>query len=427
MCNVPHMNRLIYNCIVTIYKWGIYLASFFNKKAKLWVDGRKDIFKKLKSQISDNQSIVWFHCASLGEFEQGRPLIEKIKKEQPHLKILLTFYSPSGFEIRKNYEHADYIFYLPPDSKKNAKQFLEIVDPQVVVFVKYEFWYHYLHQLHLQKIPTFLVAAHFRKDQIFFKPYGGFYKKILTFFDHIFLQNQNSKTILLQNGFFEKNITLAGDPRIDRVLQIQKNAKSFSLIEAFKGTSNILIGGSTWTPDEDILIPWIHQQTDFRWKFIIAPHDISEAHLEEIEKKIKVNMIRFSKANAINITAAKVLLIDNIGMLSSLYHYGKIAFIGGGFGTGIHNTLEPIAFGLPVIFGKKYQKFEEAKYLVQEGGGFAISNYSEFEKVMKKMDDLTFYNNTSTKAKNYILENHGATEKIFDSIFNDSNEVIKKA
>lgn len=409
----------MYNFAISLYYLGIWVASFFNQKAKLWIEGRKDIFAKIKSQITDNQVIIWFHCASLGEFEQGRPLIEKIKSDLPNHKILITFFSPSGYEIRKNYEHADYIFYLPSDTKKNAKKFLEIVQPKMAFFVKYEFWFNYLQQLNQQKIPTYLISSIFRKDQIFFRFYGSFFKKMLFFFNHIFVQNEKSKSILLKNGV--SHISIAGDTRVDRVLVIQKNKKSFDKINAFKGTTDILIGGSTWSPDEDILIEWIHAQKDFRWKFIIAPHDINENHIIEIEKKLKVNFIRFSKANAFNSAVAKVMIIDNIGMLSSLYQYGKVAMIGGGFGSGIHNTLEPIAFGLPVIFGKKYQKFEEANRLVETGGGFSISNYLEFEEVMKKMEKNDSYNNASTNAKKYILDNQGATEKIFNSIFKKMN------
>jgi len=412
----------MYDFGIWVYYFGIWLASFFSKKAKLWVEGRKDVFSKIKSQVTDNQPIIWFHCASLGEFEQGRPLIEKIKKTLPEHKILLTFFSPSGYEIRNNYEQADYVFYLPLDTKKNAKKFLEIVQPKMVFFVKYEFWFNYLHQLNQRKIPIYLISSIFRKDQIFFKSYGSFFKKMLFFFDHIFVQNKKSKILLLENGV--THLSVAGDTRVDRVLetcltarQVQKNKPSFDKINIFKGTAEILIGGSTWPPDEDILIEWIHAQKDFRWKFIIAPHDISESHLVEIEKKLNMNTVRFSKANTFNSAAAKVMIIDNIGMLSSLYQYGKIALIGGGFGSGIHNTLEPIAFGLPVIFGKKYQKFEEAINLIETGGGFSISNYDEFKHVMKDLEKDSFYNNASTNAKNYILENQGATEEIFNFVF----------
>lgn len=408
------MTVWIYNIVVTLYKWAIHIAAFFNSKAKLWVEGRIDIFSKIQSQISPNEKIIWIHCASLGEFEQGRPLIEKIKSNLPHLKILLTFYSPSGFEIRKNYKQADYVFYLPADSKHNAQKFLSLINPTIAIFVKYEFWYYYLSQLQKKQIPTYLISSIFRKEQIFFKSYGGFFKKMLLCFDHIFVQNKDSKTILLQNNI--NTVSNAGDTRVDRVLQIKESAKEIDLIKTFKGTSDILIAGSTWSPDEDILIQWIHEQNDFKWKFIIAPHDISEKHLVEIESKLKINHIRYSQANGINSSAARVLIIDNIGMLSSLYQYGKMAYIGGGFGAGIHNTLEPIAFGLPVIFGKKYKKFEEANVLVKTQGGFSISNYFDFVQAMKKLSNQDFYLQSSLAASNYLYQNQGATSKIYSKI-----------
>ena len=404
----------LYNIAIWFFKIGILIASFFSPKARKWIAGRKNIFPTIQSQIPENQQIIWFHCASLGEFEQGRPLIEKIKKELTGHQILLTFFSPSGFEIRKNYEHADYIFYLPIDSKRNAQQFLNIVKPVLAVFVKYEFWYHYLHELKKQKTPTLLISAIFRKDQIFFKSYGQFFKKMLHCFDHIFVQNEFSRTLLLQNNV--KPVSLAGDTRVDRVLEISEQAKNFPKVEAFSGTSEVLLCGSTWQPDEEILIPFINEQIDFRWKYIIAPHDIKEANLKRIEKMLSVSSIRYSKANSINAAVAKVLIIDNIGMLSSLYQYGNVAYIGGGFGKGIHNILEPIAFGLPVIFGINYQKFEEANHLVKNGGAFSISNKNELEKVMLNLEKEVLYNIASAKAKNYILENKGATSMIFDHI-----------
>ncbi|MEM6964330.1 MAG: glycosyltransferase N-terminal domain-containing protein [Bacteroidota bacterium] len=408
------MTVWIYNFVVTVYKWAIHLAAIFNAKANLWVKGRANIFEKMQAQISPHEKIVWIHCASLGEFEQGRPLIEKIKSTTPHLKILLTFFSPSGYEIRKNYQQADYIFYLPADAQKNAEKLLSIVNPSVAIFVKYEFWYHYLHELHQRKIPTFLVAAIFRKDQIFFKSYGSFFKNMLGYFDHIFVQNEFSKTILLQNGI--KSVSNVGDTRVDRVLQIKKSARAFDVIQHFKGTADLLIGGSTWPPDENILIQWIHKQQDPKWKFIFAPHDISAQHLVAIESKLKISSIRYSQATPTNAPAAHVMIIDNIGMLSSLYQYGKVAYIGGGFGAGIHNTLEPIAFGLPVVFGKKYKKFEEANVLVSTQGGFTINNYEDFERLMKELAHQNFYAKASQAATAYLLKNQGATAKIFTKI-----------
>lgn len=407
---------LLYNLAISFYHLGIWLASFFNKKAKQWIKGRRNIFLKLKSQGFQNQEVIWFHCASLGEFEQGRPLIERIKTTSPQFKILITFFSPSGYEIRKDYKQADFICYLPIDSKNNAASFLKIVKPKMVFFVKYEFWFHYLDQLNQQNIPTYLISSIFRKDQIFFQSYGSFFKKMLLFFDHIFVQNEHSKKILIENGI--SKVSVAGDTRVDRVEEIKNNKRSIDLISSFKGTAKLMIGGSTWPPDEDILVRWIHEQKgNYQWKFIIAPHDIKESHIVEIESKLQGNSIRFSKANSIYIAAAQVLIIDNIGMLSSLYQYGEIALIGGGFGSGIHNTLEPIVFGLPVIFGPKYQKFEEAIQLVKTGGGFSVTNYNDFKKVMHPLENEEFYRQASSKAYEYIQLHQGATETIFHAIF----------
>ena len=413
---------IAYNIALWIYRLGIFSASFFNPKAKLWRTGRKDIFKKLNNVFTPDDKVIWMHCASLGEFEQGRPLLEKIKKEQPQFKILLTFFSPSGYEIRKDYKFADAVFYLPMDSKKNAQRFLEIIQPNIAIFVKYEFWYHYLNELHNKEIPTYLISAVFRKNQIFFKPHGGLHRKMLTFFNHLFVQDEVSKTLLLQKQ--QLPITVAGDTRIDRVLEIANQTKSFPLVDAFVGTTNVLVCGSTWKADEDILIPFLNKQTNHRWKIIIAPHEIQESHISDIEKQLTTSSIRYSNANTINVIAAKVLIIDNIGMLSSLYKYGKIAYIGGGFGNGIHNTLEPIAFGLPTIFGTKYQKFEEAKYLVESGGGFSISNLEELEKVLENLEKEKFYNNASAKAKNYISQNKGGTAIVFDFILKNPNSLV---
>ena len=406
---------ILYNFSLWIYRIGISIASLFNPKAKKWKNGRRNIFSQLSQAFIENEKVIWMHCASLGEFEQGRPLLEKIKKENLPYKILLTFFSPSGYEIRKNYAHADFVFYLPIDSKSNAQQFLDIVKPEIAIFVKYEFWYHFLNQLHQRNIPTYLISAIFRENQIFFKRHGSLHQKMLTFFNHLFVQDKKSKTLLLQKQNLP--VTIAGDTRIDRVLEIAQQAKSYPLIDAFVGTANILIGGSTWQPDEAILIPFINDQKNHTWKYIIAPHEIDEEHISAIEKQLTTSYIRYSNANTINASAAKVLIIDNIGMLSSLYKYGKVAYIGGGFGNGIHNTLEPIAFGLPTIFGTNYQKFEEAKYLVESEGGFSISNLDQAKKVMENLEKEEFYNNASTKAKDYILKNQGATQKVFNFIF----------
>ena len=426
----------LYNFAIRLYALAIFLASFFNKKAKLWIEGRKGIFEQLEAELlganairgakseerensnpnfqlpTSNQKVIWIHVASLGEFEQGRPIIEKLKEKYPIYKILLTFFSPSGFEIRKNYELADYVFYLPLDTQKNARRFIETINPKLVIFVKYEFWYHFLNTLQTKGIPTILVSAIFRPSQLFFKWYGGLFKKILAGFEHIFIQNEASFELLKMHNY--QKITLAGDTRIDRVADIATHAKRFEIIEKFAEDNQILLCGSTWPPDEAVLIDFIKRAGD--WKFVIAPHEVAENNIFRLQKLFPENSIRYSKADVNSVKNHQVLIIDNIGMLSSIYRYGKVAFIGGGFGKGIHNTLEPIAFGLPVIFGPKYKKFDEATTLVEKGGSFSISNSKQFNDIMSKMEDDPFYKNASQKAQNYIAENRGATDKIIEHI-----------
>ncbi len=390
------------------------MAAFFDKKAKLSIEGRKGAFEKLKSQNFDG-NWVWMHCASLGEFEQGRPLIEKIKAEQSDQKIILTFFSPSGFEIRKNYDGADYVIYLPYDSPSNARQFLDLVKPKKAIFVKYEFWYFYLKGLKNRQIPTYLISAVFRKEQSFFKWYGGFFRNMLSSFTHIFTQDENSVQLLKKIDV--ENVAAIGDTRVDRVLEIGKSAKPFPKIEAFCAQSHILICGSTWPPDEAILATFINEKLPQNWKVIIAPHDIKTSHIEQIQKRFTVPINTYSNLVIGRKIDAKVLIINNIGMLSSIYQYGRMAYIGGGFGSGIHNTLEPIAFGLPVIFGPKFQKFTEAVELIRTGGGFSISNQREFEKVFEKMSEKKMFENAVFYAKKYIETNKGATEEIYDVLF----------
>jgi len=390
------------------------LAAFFNKKAKQSIEGRKGIFEKLKSEKFDG-NWIWMHCASLGEFEQGRPLIEKIKAEQPTQKIILTFFSPSGFEIRKNYDEADCVVYLPYDSPSNTRQFLDIVKPQKAIFVKYEFWHFYLKKLKKRKIPTYLISAVFRKEQSFFKWYGRFFRNMLSAFSHIFTQDENSIQLLKSIDF--ENAKAIGDTRVDRVLKIANSAKQFPEIEAFCNQSPILICGSTWPPDEAILAPFINQNLPKNWKVIIAPHDIKTKHIEQIQEHFTVPTNTYTNLEIGRKNNAKVLIINNIGMLSSIYQYGKIAYIGGGFGNGIHNTLEPIAFGLPVIFGTKFQKFTEAVELVKTGGGFSISNQNELEEVFEKLLEKEEFEKASSQAQSYISTNQGATLKIYEFLF----------
>lgn len=402
--------EIVYTLGIHLYYIFIHLAALFNSKARLWVDGRKHIFGRLATEIRREQKLVWVHCASLGEFEQARPVIEAMKSEYPTTQILLTFFSPSGYEIRKNYELADYIYYLPADIPAQVNRFLDLVQPDLVLFIKYEFWYHYLKSIQQRKIPCYLVSAIFHQQQPFFNPiYGRFFRTILPCFDRIFVQNEASAHLLQRIGIQHFEIT--GDTRIDRVLTIAKQAKKLSKVAAFKSNRPVLVGGSTWTPDEAILIPHINNHPD-EWKYIIAPHDISESHLQQIEQHLQVPHQRYSQFRANGST--KVLIIDNIGLLSTIYQYGTIAYIGGGFGAGIHNTLEPIAFGLPVLFGPKYKKFEEAVQLLGRGGAFVVNQPTDFKQNFDALQVTTTYQQASQAAKAYIVENEGASKRIMD-------------
>jgi 3-deoxy-D-manno-octulosonic-acid transferase len=409
----------IYNILIFFYKIAIYIASFFNEKAKLWIEGRKDIFNKIQSQLKTQnskpktQKRLWMHVSSLGEFEQGRPVIEALKKEAPQLEIILTFFSPSGYEIRKNYPLADHIFYLPIDSSSNAKRFINLIKPDIAIFVKYDFWYHYLNELNKNNIPILLISSIFTHNQFSnLNPYNFFLIKCLKKFTHIFTQNTPSVELLKMHHF--PNVTLAGDTRIDRVAAIAKEAKPLPDIEKFVGHKPTLICGSTWQPDEELINHAINHPEFKDWKFIIAPHDISKNNILRLEN-LFINSVKYAQISNFN-TDCRILIIDNIGMLSALYRYGRVAYIGGGFGKSIHNTLEPIAFGLPVIFGPKYEKFEEAVQLVNTGGGFSIKTHDDFLKVLVQLKNTNSFKKASIAAKDYIIKNQGATQLIVDFI-----------
>jgi 3-deoxy-D-manno-octulosonic-acid transferase len=408
-----------YSLGLKFYYLLILLVSLFNRKARLWIRGRKGIFVKIKKHVKPGNNLLWFHASSLGEFEQGRPLIEAFKNRNKSVKILLTFFSPSGYENRKNYKTADYIFYLPPDSKKNARKFVKSVNPSKAFFIKYEFWYHYLNQLHINKIPVYLVSANFRQNQIFFKWYGGWFRNILNKFTHIFVKNKMSEHLLKQIGL--TNVTISGDTRFDRVAGIARQAKKIEIAEKFKQDSRVIIAGSTWEKDEEILVEFINTSS-LKVKYIIAPHEIHESGIQRIIKSINKPVIRFSSANIGNIKDYQVLIIDNIGMLSSLYRYADIAYIGGGFGVGIHNILEAATFGLPVVFGPNYGKFQEAVDLVKSGGAFPVNDYAslkiQFENLLGKIEK----NEAGKISREYVLKNQGATSKILDKILTTENK-----
>ena len=406
--------KWFYNIGIGFYVLVIRIvARFGNEKAQMWLTGRRDVFKQLQKVEPD---AIWIHAASLGEFEQGRPIIEAIKAKTPNQKILLTFFSPSGYEIRKNYPLADYIFYLPIDSQRNAKRFIALTKPKSAIFIKYEFWYHYINELHLNQIPIYSVSAIFRHNQRFFKWYGSWFRKILLKFDHIFVQNEASLLLLEKHHIL--NATMAGDTRVDRVWDIKSKKKDFPIIEKFTSQQPTLICGSTWQEDEKIIAEYINTTKSLPFKIIIAPHDIQEKHIKAIENLLKnAAILRYSQANDSNIKQANILIIDNIGMLSSIYQYGTIAYIGGGLGKGLHNTLEPIAFELPVVFGnQKYQKFEEAVWLADNGGGFPIGNLADFKSIIEQLQEDNFYKNASKIAFQYIEDNRGATEKVVQKL-----------
>jgi len=405
----------LYNLAIHAYVLAIRIASFFNPKARKWIRGRRGIFEELETQFdvlrAGSSRYVWVHAASLGEFEQGRPIIEAIKRKYPDTKILLTFFSPSGYEIRKDYKGADWVFYLPADTPRNACRFLDIVQPDLVIFIKYEFWHNYLNILKLRNVPTFLISAIFREKQIFFRPYGQFFKRMLTCFQHIFVQDEFSLDLLKKNTVTHASV--AGDTRMDRVYQLSRHPKQFPLIEAFKGENDLLICGSTWREDEVWLLDFLNQKNV---KSIIAPHDISESHIRYILSNLKGKAVRYSQANLETINEAKVLIIDNIGILSSIYQYGKWAYIGGGFGASIHNTQEAFVYGLPVIFGPKYHKFKEAVDLLAQGGGFVVHSGADFEVIFEKLQDETTYQKASEVCLNYVEQNKGATAKVMSHI-----------
>lgn len=405
---------LFYNLSISLYTFAITIASLFNKKAKQWRNGRKNILNKIKLTIPADSPLAWFHASSLGEFEQGRPVIEAFRQKHPEYKILLTFFSPSGYEIRKNYEGADYIFYLPVDSKKNAKEFINHINPSIVFFVKYEFWNHYLKQLKKHNIPTYIFSAIFREKQLFFKWYGGWYQNILKCFTHLYVQNEQSKKLLETIGI--KNVTVGGDTRFDRVYKLAKAAKPQTLIEQFSNNSTTIICGSTWEKDEEIIAQYA-QNTKHKLKWIIAPHEIHKSHINKIESLFKLPLLKFSEANSENINTAQVLIIDSIGLLSSLYRYGNIAYIGGGFGVGIHNTLEAATYGLPVVFGPNYQRFQEACDLISFSAGFSISNLENFNAIVDSMiNDDNLRTNSGKSAQNYVEKMTGGTNIILNDL-----------
>ncbi|QKJ32711.1 3-deoxy-D-manno-octulosonic acid transferase [Mucilaginibacter mali] len=399
-----------YNIVIKFYYAFVWLASFFNKKAALWINGRKNIaLKPLKG-------CAWFHFASLGEFEQGRPVLEALKAKYPAKPIVVTFFSPSGYEIRKNTPLADAVYYLPLDTATNARHFIDTLQPEMAIFTKYEYWYHFFNELDKRDIPLYIISGIFRPGQVFFKWYGGLHRKMLGMVSHFFVQDDDSKQLLANLNI--TNVTVSGDTRFDRVWENAQNPKELPVIAAFKAGQKVFVAGSTWPKDEELLTQLISLYPD--WKFIFAPHEIGEDKIDHLMGLLPENeTVRFSKISNLksHVSNLRVLVIDNIGMLSSLYQYGEVAYIGGGFGVGIHNTLEAAAFGLPVVFGPNYQRFREARELIALNAGTSINNANELKQVANRlMNDEEYQASASAKIKTYVRENTGATESIINYI-----------
>lgn len=403
----------MYQIAIYLYLFGVAIASLFSKKVKTMWQGERRAIKELKEKVDPQAQYVWFHAASLGEFEQGRPLMELLRKQHPEYKILLTFFSPSGYEVRKNYEGADIICYLPIDTIRNSRRFLRAIRPCMAFFIKYEFWYNYLHILKHRHVPVYSVSSIFRPEQVFFKWYGKQYSYVLKCFTRFFVQNEESKRLLAKIGV--TNVDVVGDTRFDRVLQIKEKAKQLPIVDAFvQGDSpcKVFVAGSSWPPDEDIFINFFNQHKD--WKLIIAPHVIDDTHLEQILSKLDRKTIRYTQATPETASQAECLLIDCFGLLSSIYHFGDVAYVGGGFGVGIHNVLEAAVWDIPVIFGPNNERFQEAQGLKAAGGGFDIASADDFQRIMTLfMNDEKSLATAGKNAGLYVQSLAGVTERIF--------------
>jgi 3-deoxy-D-manno-octulosonic-acid transferase len=400
--------RLFYNIFIYSYAFLIRIAALFNRQARQWIKGRKGIFAQMKAVVGKHEDIAWFHCASLGEFEQGRPIIEAFKQTFPDYRILLTFFSPSGYDLRKDYEGADYVFYLPLDKPKNARRFVRIFQPKIAVFIKYEFWYNYIKELSKNKIPLFFVSTLFRSNQYFFRPGAQWFRHQLQKVTWFQVQDEASAVLLNRIHVFHHQV--GGDTRFDRVLKVSQEEVSLPLVDLFSRNSTLLVGGSTWAPDEDILKAYLQHNPNV--KLVLAPHKIDQEHISEIMKKFgEFHPVLFSSANTKQVkTESRVLVVDTIGLLSHLYRYGKLAYIGGGFGAGIHNLPEAAVYGLPVIFGPNHQRFREAIDLLKNGGGFAIHDAQSFQKAADTLlADNKKWETASAAASGYVRSQAGAT------------------
>ena len=420
----------MYNLFIYLYLLGVAVCSLFNEKVRKMWRGEREAFRVLKEKVDPEAKYVWFHAASLGEFEQGRPLMEQLRRDHPEYKILLTFFSPSGYEVRKNYEGADIICYLPLDTISNARRFLKAVQPVAVFFIKYEFWYNYLHILKQRGVPTYSVSSIFRPDQVFFRWYGRHYSRVLKCFTHFFVQNEQSRELLAKIGI--TCATVVGDTRFDRVLQIKEQAKQLPIVEQFVGEApKVFVAGSSWPPDEDIFIRYFKEHPE--WKLVIAPHVIGEDHLQQIEQKLEGwSVQRYTAPPSAPEGATSVLqqgneapsgavggalIINCFGLLSSIYRYATVCYVGGGFGVSIHNTVEAAVWGKPVIFGPENQKFQEAQELKACGGGLEIKDYDDFARIMDRLSaDTDALQKAGRAAGDYVMGKAGAVEKILASV-----------
>ncbi|MDR1562712.1 MAG: 3-deoxy-D-manno-octulosonic acid transferase [Dysgonamonadaceae bacterium] len=408
----------MYHLVIALYTFVVRLATPFNRKAKMMIEGQRQTFFNLKERIDQNARYIWFHASSLGEFEQGRPLIEKIRREKPEYKILLTFFSPSGYEIRQNYEYADVVCYLPFDNLWNARRFLKLVRPEMAIFIKYEFWKNYLNELKINNIPTYIISAVFRDNQIFFRWYGRKYREVLDSFDRFFVQNESSRHLL--NHLNYTNITVCGDTRFDRVKEIADKAERLPRVEQFLTADDenkplVLVAGSSWQKDEDLLLSYFNAHPEIR--LIIAPHELNGARIVCLTSRLKRSYILYSEVKDDTVVDADCLIIDCFGLLSTIYRYGQIAYIGGGFGKGIHNVVEAAVYGIPVIFGPNHAKFREAGDMLACGGAFSVANQEEFNT---QINSFISYSNllaeSGEKTLNYVKRNLGATQTIFKEI-----------
>jgi 3-deoxy-D-manno-octulosonic-acid transferase len=408
----------IYNLLTHVASFVLRIISLFSPKIKLFVEGRKNVFTTLAQKITASDKTIWFHAASLGEYEQGLPIMEKMRTLYPNHKIVLTFFSPSGYEVRRNANTADAIVYLPLDTPANAKKFVKLVHPEMAFFIKYEFWPNYLNELKNENVPTYLVSGLFRPDQVFFKAYGGFYRRALKAFSHIFVQYDNSKQLLNKIGF--TNVTISGDTRYDRVSEILERDNNLPFIEAFVDGKVTVVAGSSWPKDEQLMFDFINSAVNV--KFILAPHTLGEDHINDIQKNIHRKTVLFTEKEDKNLTDYDVIIINTIGILSKIYSYADVAYVGGGFGTaGLHNILEPAAFGVPVIIGPNHRKFPEAVAMVQMGGVIAVKNKAEMEDALSSLiynDDYRL--ETGHIAGTFVSMNRGAVNIIINHISNES-------